>query len=142
VEGTREVSNPPVVLDTNIFYDAGFVRWLKDYRRDKKAPPIVYCELAVKFIAGDGDTSKLDRLLRGAGVDVSRMLMFHGRQAAEFAQGARDWKDHWRDYMIAAHAANPPTYLVTFNIKDFGCLSGRAVTPPDFQEGIRSGRIH
>jgi predicted nucleic acid-binding protein len=135
------VANPPVVIDTNAFYDRDFMRWLRTYRGEKEVPPVVYCELAVSTIRRTGDTSKLDAMLFGAGIQVSEMLMIHAQYAASFAQADADWKVRWRDYMIASHAAIPPTYVVTENVKDFQCLGARAVRPAEFRRGIENRTI-
>ena len=136
------MANPPVVLDTNVFNDRGFMRWLSKYRGEKEVPPVVYCELAVIAVQRTGDTSKLDGLLHAGGIFVSEMLMEHARFAATFAQEAADWKSRWRDYMIAGHAAIAPRHLITADTRGFGCLGKRAVRPGDFMDGIEDGSIH
>lgn len=136
------MANPPVVLDTNVFDDRGFIRWLRKYRGEKEVPPVVYCELAVIAVQRTGDTTRLDGLLHAEGIHVSEMSMEHARHAATFAREDQDWRENWRDYMIAGHAAIPPTYLVTADTTGFACLGKRAVRPSDFQAGIQSGSIH
>ena len=135
------MSNPPVVIDTCSFYNREFMRWIRTYRGDREIPPVVYCELALSAIHKSGDTSALDGLLYGAGIAVSDMLMEHGRRAAELARGDPKWKERWRDYLIAAHAAYAPYRVVTENIKDFACLGARAIRPSDFKYGILDGTI-
>ena len=135
------MANPPVVLDTCSFDDRGFIHWLARYRGEKAIPPVVYCELAVIAVQRTGNTSKLDGLLRAAGIETTEMSRAHARRAAEFASEDPDWRTNWRDYMIAAHAAYAPFRLVTFNIDDFRCLGARAMTPPDFKSGIENGTL-
>lgn len=135
------MAHPPIVLDTNVFRDSGFIWWLKKYRGDRIVPVIVYCELAVHFIEKTGDTAKLDGLLYGAGIAVNEMEREHARRAAEFAQGSPDWHQHWRDYMIAGYAAFEPWLVITENVRDFSCLLGRAIRPADFKAGIEDGSI-
>lgn len=135
------MTNPPIVIDTCAFDDRGFVGWLRSYRGEREVPPVVYCELAVLAVQRKGDTTALDGLLGGAGIEVSEMLMEHGRKAAILARGDQNWRQKWRDYMIAAHAFNPPYRLITRNVKDFQCIGGRVLTPTDFMTGIRNGTV-
>jgi predicted nucleic acid-binding protein len=83
----------------------------------------------------------LDGLLQGAGIEVSEMRREHGQMAAQLAQGNPNWKAKWRDYMIAAHAAQRPYRLVTINVTDFQCLGDRVFRPIEFQDGIADGSI-
>lgn len=135
------MANPPVVLDSCVFADKGFMRWLRTYRGAIEIPPVVYCELAVIAVQRRGDTAQLDGLLRGANINVSDMQMDHGRKAAQLAAADPNWKQKWRDYMIAAHAYFAPHYLVTANVRDFVCLGDRVKLPQDFKDGVADGSI-
>lgn len=136
------MASPPIVLDSNAFRDKSFIYWLSSYHAEKIVPPIVYCELAVHFLSKNGDFAKLDGLLTGAGVRVARMDKNNAMCGAQFAVQGTEWEDHWRDYMIGAHAAYPPWRMITNNVRDFEPFLGvRVLTPTDFSDRVDKGEL-
>lgn len=142
------MSSPvPLVLDTNAVLDSGLMHWLAKYHGRKILPSTAYAELAYGFIRKYGNTQRLDRMLRLADVPVDETNMGHARQAAHFAvsraQGRwddDDWDKHWRDYLIGAHAALPPHWMVTNNVPDFAFLEDRVISPFDMVEALKHRR--
>jgi predicted nucleic acid-binding protein len=50
------------------------------------------------------------------------------------SKSIRDFKDNFRDYMIASHAYLPPRIVITNNKKDFSFLGKRVKTPTEFKK--------
>ena len=98
------MSNPPVVLDTNVFNYPDIVRWLRDYRADKYLPAVAYMELAIVYYARDGSLIKLDSMLRSADIEKKDFDIHQAQTCALFIEEKRVHKDRWKDCMIAAYA--------------------------------------
>jgi len=137
------VSNPPVVLDTNVFDFKDMVHWLGSYRGDKIIPSVVYMELAVWYYAKDGNLGKLDAMLRSAAIEIRDFDAQHAQSSAYFIKEHRIPKERWKDPMIAAFAANPPFILLTNNLRDFAPILGkRAIAPYDFKKAVETKNLH
>jgi predicted nucleic acid-binding protein len=148
----ESLSNPPIIIDTNVLSDTHFLHWLRMYRAEKIIPPIVYAEYAYHFLVKGRDLSALDRALNAAQIRVGEMDKHHSAHGANFAficrqpycgDPSRDiqWLRTWRDSLIASFAAIPPFRMITNNIDDFNFLGERAMTPYEFKEGIENGTI-
>jgi len=137
------MSNPPLVLDTNVFDYKDMVHWLGSYRGDKIIPSVVYMELAVWYYAKEGNLRKLDAMLRSAAIETRDFDVQHAQSCAYFIKEHRIPKDRWKDAMIAAYAANPPFILLTNDIRDFSTMLGkRAMSPYDFKKAIEEGNLY
>ena len=137
------MSNPPVVLDTNIFPYKDIVHWLGSYRSDKIIPTVVYMELAVWYYAKGSDLGMLDAMLRSAAIEPREFDVQHAQTCAFFIKEHKIPKDRWKDPMIAAYAVTPPFILLTNNIRDFSPMLGkRAIPPYDFKKAIEAGNLY
>jgi predicted nucleic acid-binding protein len=137
------MSNPPVVIDTNVFPFKDMVHWLGSYRGDKIIPSVVYMELAVWYYAKDGNLAKLEAMLRSAAIEIRDFDAHHAQSSAYFIKEHRIPKDKWKDAMIASFAANPPFILLTNNIRDFSPMLGkRAIPPYDFKKAMLEGNLY
>lgn len=137
------MSNPPVVLDTNIFDYDDIVHWLRSYRSDKIIPSIVYMELAVLYLAREGNLNKLDAMLRSAAIEPRDFDVQHAQYCAMFIKEHHITKERWKDPMIAAYAANPPFFLLTDDLRHFSPMLGkRAIPPYDFKKAIEAGNLY
>jgi len=137
------MSQPPVILDTNVFDFKDMVHWLGEYRGDKIIPTVVYMELAILYLAREGNLGKLDAMLRSADIEIRDFNLQHAQYCALFVKDHRISKDRWKDPMIAAYAATPPFILLTNNVRDFAPLLGtRAIPPYDFKKAIETGSLY
>ena len=135
-------SNPPVIIDTNVFDNKDIIRWLWEYRGDKIIPSVVYMELAVIHLARTGNLGKLDAMLRSAGIEIRNFDLHHAQNCAGFIKDDRLVKEKWKDAMIASYAATPPFILITNNVRDFVSLLGnRAMPPYEFKKAVEEGRL-
>lgn len=124
-------SRKPLVLDTNVLLDKTFLKWLEGYHDRKILPGIAYAEIAFAFLKKYDSTEKLDRLLRWPDIRIERMDYKEARLTAEIAYRVEnpDWKKHFRDYSIAAHAFDAPAILVTRDKHNFAFLQPRVRDP-------------
>lgn len=112
------------------------MRWLEGYHERKVLPPVAYAELAYGYIRKYGSTERLDRALHWADVRVERMEYIHAFHAADIAAAIEnpDLLHHFRDYMIAAFAFEPPHLLVTNDTGNFAFLLDRVRGPYELME--------
>lgn len=125
---TRKIK-PPIVLDTNTFDRKDFLKWLTFYRQEKILPAVAYAELYV-YLVGMKNRSQeqMDSLLRRLDIKFHRLERSQCVLGGEIGLQCGDFKKHWRDYLIAGHAYNPPYVIITDNIKDFDFLGDRVMT--------------
>ena len=128
------MSQPPIVIDSNVFRDLSFINWLRSYHSRKVIPAIAYTEVLVYVTSVRGKTAgSFDALLRTAGIEIEWYRKEQARSAARFGADGGDFSQNARDYMIAAHASLAPWVVITNNIQDFSFLGDRVKTPYEFK---------
>ena len=126
-------SLPKLVLDTNVLRDKDFIYWTQSKYHGKVCTSVVsYMELK-RQIMHNKKNIDLDRFLNRANIDI---ISFTPRMASYAASIMNEREDiqceccgkiDWADIMIYSTIENPPTILVTKNIKDFP--DDRVMTP-------------
>ena len=137
-------SHPKLVLDTNVLRDREFIHWTQSQYHGKVCTSVVsYMELKRQMLH-NGREDNLDLILRKANIDVlqytPRMATFAAQTMDKKGDGRCKTcgKIDWADIMIYSSIDNPPTILVTKNIKDFPYE--RVKTPEEIME-MFSGRF-
>jgi len=123
----------PLILDTNVFSDGGFLNALESFHGEKKIPVIVYVEISIHFINNKGKSMQwIDRRLHRLGIEVEWLHKNHAKNIISYAAKFPDvFKSKWRDFLIASHAYPPPRTLITYNKKDFWFMRRNGVYSPD-----------
>jgi len=138
------LTNPKLILDTNVVRNRTFMKWLKrNYNGRIAVSPVAYMENLRQLLANDCDPKYLDDTLNDAKVKIdvfgkneaiaAATIMNENIKVCECCHNI-----DWADTMVYSSAWNPPTLLVTNNISDFPQCD-RVVTPETIVEryGIR-----
>lgn len=127
-------SLPPIVIDTCVFRDPGFIEWLKTYHNKKVISSVTYMEMQTFWIGKKNkDFRFFDRLLRLAGIEIQCYNKEQALATAEHRIRSNFNVKDMRDAMIASHASIAPWIVVTFNVKDFSFLGDRVLDPYKFK---------
>ena len=118
-------SFPKLFLDTNVLRNKDFLYWTQsNYHGTIYISTITYMEFKRQMISkGKGD--KVDTLIDKMGIRIVNFDKEMAKIAAEIMAERKDaccsecGNIDWADTMIYASIGNPPTILVTDNIKDF-----------------------
>jgi len=137
-------SHPKLVLDTNVLRDKDFIHWTQSEYHGKVCTSVVsYMELKRQMLH-NGREDNLDSIPKKANIDVLYYTLRMATNAARIMDQRGDsrcsscGKIDWADIMIYSSIDNPPTILVTKNIKDFPYE--RVKTPEEIME-MFSGRF-
>jgi predicted nucleic acid-binding protein len=112
----------PIVIDNSAFAKHDFRNWLKTYYGQKVFPSVAYSEALVHFLNKGGTPEKFNELLEGLRVQVEWTKQAQAASAAAAGSAHGDWTDNARDYLIGAHAEDPPRIMITENVEDFSHL--------------------
>ena len=122
-----------IVLDTNVFSDAYFCKWLAKSDHEAIVSSISYTELAYHYLKKGKDIGYLDSFLYSLGIKVVEYTHEQAKIAAKLATKKRDFRKNARDYMIASVAIKEDCPLITYNVNDFAFLpKNKLFTPEDF----------
>ena len=128
-----------LMLDTCVLRDKSFVYWLSGHSRGKICiSAITYAEQMRQLIANNKSVEKFNELLDRCHITVVPFTKQSAETAARLTVETPKVCDkyrnfNWADTMIYSTLGNPPTLLVTENVKDYP-NENRAFTP----EGIRN----
>jgi len=128
----------PIVLDTCVFRDKSFLKWVGRYHGRKIVPTFVYAETAIHYLNRGKRIEDLDFLLRKLKIEVESHEPKHARYTANLGFDFKDFSENARDYLISGHAYLPPCHLITNNVKDFFFLENRVHEPYDFIKMIET----
>ena len=127
---------PPIVIDTCALLDKSFWNWIRKYHQRKVLPTIAYTEYCHHLLSTKNiDIETIDRTLRILGIEIACFRHQQALYTTEIALTFGDFKENWRDYMIASFAYLEPWVVVTYNIKHFDFLEERALEPNDIMYG-------
>lgn len=128
-------SHPRLVLDTNVLRDKDFIYWTQSEYHGKLSTSVVsYMELKRQMLHKKPDYD-VEAMLRKSRIEILQYTQGMAAWAAEIMnqkddiQCERCGKIDWADIMIYTSIGNPPTVLVTKNIKDFP--DERVMTPDE-----------
>jgi len=128
-----------IVLDTNVFSDTYFCKWLARSNHEAIVSSISYTELAYHYLKRGKDIDYLDNFLQSLGIKVVEYTREQAKIAAKLSTKRWDFRKNARDYMIASIAIKEDCPLITYNVNDFAFLhKNKLFTPEDFikeQEG-------
>ncbi len=126
-----------VVLDTNVFNNWKFLKWLKSSPLKPVINTVVYTEYLYHLAKKTGDfqiaLENFETLLRTVGIDVVAFDVESARIASKSAIGRWDFSKNARDYMIGALAIKLNAPLVTYNKRHFAWLP-EVITPEEAME--------
>lgn len=136
------MSSPPKpILDTNVLRDKDFIHWTQSNYHGKVCTSVIsYMELKRQMIS-NGKATNLDEILNKANIDV---LWFDKKMASDAASIMASREDiscklcgkiDWADIMIYSSIGDPPTILVTKNVKDFP--EDRVITPKEIMNKFK-----
>ncbi|MDI6889013.1 MAG: type II toxin-antitoxin system VapC family toxin [Methanocellales archaeon] len=120
-----------IVLDTNVFSNDKFCRWLKGKNLNPLISSITYTELLYHHLKKGKDESFTDGFLQALGVTVVPYDMEHAKIACRKVIGKWDFKRNIRDYMIGSSAIKDDCCFVTSNVKDFEWVD-KVYAPEEF----------
>lgn len=130
-----------VVLDTNVFHDKEFLKWLKKSPHEPILSAVAYTEYLYHHAKKRGSYEEgkayVDAFLNALGI---RVYPFDGECAkivVKNALGRWDFSKNARDYMIGALAVKLNAPLITNNKKDFEWYS-KVYTPNEFMKLMRN----
>ena len=135
-----------IVIDAcTIIRDKGFFRWMNSYRGTKILPLVAYIEYSVGQRRRGKSQEKIDYLIKKvAHMEIPQFKISEAIQTINIVsnildncEGEVNFKNKWRDCMIASHAYLPPTLLITDNVGDFWFLNTRVFTPEQIRERYR-----
>lgn len=133
------MTNPKLILDTNVVRNRTFMKWLKrNYHGRIAVSPVAYMENLRQLFANNCDPKYLDDTLKDAKVKVD---VFGKNEAIVAATVMNEnikvcencHNIDWADTMVYSSAWNPTTLLVTDNVSDFP-HSNRVLTPETIME--------
>ncbi|WP_297536094.1 type II toxin-antitoxin system VapC family toxin [Thermococcus sp.] len=126
-----------VVLDTNVFNNWKFLKWLESSPLEPVINTVVYTEYLYHLAKKTGDfqiaLENFETLLWTVGIDVVAFDVESAKIASKSAIGRWDFSKNTRDYMIGALALNLNAPLVTYNKKHFSWLP-EVLTPEEVME--------
>jgi predicted nucleic acid-binding protein len=110
-------------MDTCVFYDAAFMRWLASYNGNKQIPPVVYMERCRQILEKNGTVEELDRYLNNLNINVLRFERNDARRAAELMAGRtticeKCKKIDWADTIVASYI-NAGNFIISNDRDDF-----------------------
>lgn len=120
----------PLVLDTNALVDAGFLHFLRSYRRPKILPSVAMMEIARLYEERGWSPSRLLSLLSAHGVEVEAFEREHAIATAFRGISSAAWRERLTDHMIGSHVEGDRV-LVTSNVRDFRQLDPKSVMTPE-----------
>jgi len=125
-----------IVLDTNVFSNLAFCKWLRDHIDvEKMIPCIAYMELVYHHLKRGRREDYIDAFLQIHGIRVVPLNAEIAKASACPAIGRWDFKEKARDYTIGATAMTCEARLVTYNKRDFEWLpQDRVLSPEELME--------
>ncbi|RLC54663.1 MAG: PIN domain nuclease [Chloroflexota bacterium] len=125
-----------IILDTNVFSNAHFCKWVTQSDHEVIISSISYTELAYHYLKKGKDMDYLDSFIQNLGVKVVEYTHEQAKIAAKLATKKWDFRKNARDYMVASLAIKENAPLITYNVDDFAFLSkNKLFTPEEFIKG-------
>src|SRR3989304_1871129 len=112
----------PLVLDTNVLANLGFLQWLRENPRGAPLPAGAYMEAKSHALKRRRPIDWLDQGLEAAGISVVDFDREQAGAAAEAVIGRWDFAENARDYAIGALPKARKGLMVTENKKHFTWL--------------------
>ena len=138
------MGGPSLILDTCVFRDSVFMKWLASYSGIKQIPPVVYMERCRQILEKNGTVDELDEYLNDLHIKVLRFDRNNARMAAELMTGRKDilckecGKIDWVDTVVASHH-NAGDHIITNNKSDFptsGGFDGKILTTDELMNRL------
>jgi tRNA(fMet)-specific endonuclease VapC len=130
-----------VVLDTNVFNNWRFLKWLKESSAEPIINTVTYTEYIYHLAKKIGDfeiaLDNFETLLWTLGIQVVSFDVESARIVARSALSRWDFSKNARDYMIGSLAIKMNAPLITQNKKHFKWLP-EVYTPEEFMEKFGS----
>ncbi|KAA0002078.1 MAG: type II toxin-antitoxin system VapC family toxin [Thermoplasmata archaeon] len=124
-----------IILDTNVFSNAYFCKWVAQSDQEIIISSISYTELAYHYLKKGKDMDYLDSFIQNLGVRVVEYTHEQAKIAAKLATKKWDFRKNARDYMVASLAIKENAFLITYNVNDFAFLSkNKLFTPEEFMK--------
>lgn len=120
-----------IVIDTNVFSNASFCKWLAKNNINAIISSISYTELAYHYLKKGKDIEYLDAFLQSMGIKIVGYDHKQAKIAAKLATKKWDFRKNIRDYMIVSIAIKEDAIFITNNIKDFAFLPKEKIFTPD-----------
>lgn len=117
-----------LALDTNVFNDKKFCKWLLNSDEEKYLSAVAYMEYVYHNLKKRNTESMVDAFLEQMNVIIVPFGKDEAIEAAHGSIGNWDFKENARDYAIGATAIKLNAQLVTNNIKHFEWMEG-VLTP-------------
>lgn len=121
-----------LALDTNVFSQPGFLRWILSRPGvEVLLPCMAYLEFLYHHLKKGSEAAQVDAFLELHGIKVVSMNASVARRAAQAAFGRWDFRKKASDYTIGATALCESAVLVTCNKRDFEWLGEEGVCSPE-----------
>lgn len=91
------------MLDTNALTDAGFLHFLRSYRRPKVLPAVALMEIARLYHERAWSPARLLSLLKAHGIEVEAFGEGHAVATAFRPLPPAAWRERLMDHMIGSH---------------------------------------
>ena len=126
-----------IVIDSCVIMNDGdMLRWLGRYRGDKIFPLMAYIEYSIAKRRRGKSQADIDHSIKKiAKMEISHFTEREAKNVIEIVTryidpaDDRNFRDDWRDCVIASYAYVAPTKIVTYNVSDFNFLGDRVITP-------------
>ena len=119
-----------LVLDTNVFNNKKFCKWLLTSDEEKYLPAIAYLEYLYHNLKKGNTESMTDAFLKQMNITILPFGKEEATIATKGSIGKWDFSENARDYTIGATAIKLDAKLVTYNLKDFKWMEN-VITPDD-----------
>ncbi|MGZ7209758.1 MAG: PIN domain-containing protein [Methanobacterium sp.] len=120
------MSELKLALDSDVFKNKEFCKWLLESKEEKYLPAMAYMEYLNHHLKNGNTESMVDAFLEQMNITV---VPFGKKEAVTEAKSIKkDWNstENVRDYAIGATAINLNAKLVTSNLKKFSWLDNVA----------------
>lgn len=108
-----------LVLDTNVFNNLKFCKWLLNTDEEKYLPAFAYMEYLYHNLKRRNTESMVNTYLKQMNVTIIPFGKDEALEAAKRSISNWDFSENARDYAIGATAIKLNAKLVTYNLKDF-----------------------
>lgn len=119
-----------LVLDTNVFNNKKFCKWLLNTPEEKYLPAVAYMEYTYHNLKKEITQSMVDAFLEQMNIFIVPFGRYEAIEAAQCAIGNWDFSENARDYAIGATALRLNSKLVTYNVKHFKWMEN-VITPDE-----------